>query len=51
MNKAVIVVEEHGLPHFLLLQLNPNFFKLPGGQILPHEGETLSNLACSEKCL
>ncbi|CBY13829.1 unnamed protein product [Oikopleura dioica] len=37
--QAVIVVEEHGLPHFLLLQLNPNFFKLPGGQILPHEDE------------
>ncbi|CAG5097068.1 Oidioi.mRNA.OKI2018_I69.XSR.g14918.t1.cds [Oikopleura dioica] len=37
--QAVIVVEEHGLPHFLLLQQNPNFFKLPGGQLLPHEDE------------
>ena len=51
MNQAVIVVEEHGLPHFLLLQLNPNFFKLPGGQILPHEGKDLLIFASSKMWL
>ena len=41
--KGVLVVHQHGLPHILLLQLGPNFFKLPGGELLPHEG-TCKNL-------
>ena len=36
---------------FLLLQLNPNFFKLPGGQILPHEGKDLLIFASCKMCL
>ena len=37
--EAVLVVHEHGLPHVLLLQLGPNFFKLPGGELNPNEGK------------
>ncbi|KIY98598.1 Cleavage and polyadenylation specificity factor subunit 5 [Monoraphidium neglectum] len=37
---AVIVVQQHGHPHVLLLQLgNSNFFKLPGGKLKPGEDE------------
>jgi cleavage and polyadenylation specificity factor subunit 5 len=38
--EGVLVVHEHGLPHVLLLQLGPNFFKLPGGELNPGEDET-----------
>ena len=38
--EGVLVVHEHGLPHVLLLQLGPNFFKLPGGELNPGEGES-----------
>ena len=37
--EGVLVVHEHGLPHVLLLQLGPNFFKLPGGELNPGEGK------------
>eukprot|EP00126_Sphaerothecum_destruens_P008478 Sdes_comp20233_c0_seq3m13624 len=40
--EAVLVVHEHNHPHILLLQVNSNFFKLPGGELKPgedlHEG-------------
>ena len=34
---AVMLVHEHNHPHLLLLQVNSNFFKLPGGRLQPHE--------------
>lgn len=37
--EAVLLVQEHGLPHVLLLQLGTTFFKLPGGELNPGEDE------------
>ncbi|CAG0917760.1 unnamed protein product [Notodromas monacha] len=38
--EGVLLVHEHGLPHVLLLQLGTTFFRLPGGELDPGEGET-----------
>nr|XP_045621785.1 cleavage and polyadenylation specificity factor subunit 5-like [Procambarus clarkii] len=37
--EAVLLVHEHGLPHLLLLQVGPTFFKLPGGELNTDEDE------------
>jgi len=34
---AVMLVMEHNHPHILLIQVNPHYFKLPGGKIRPNE--------------
>jgi len=34
---AVMLVMEHNHPHILLVQVNPHYFKLPGGVIRPNE--------------
>ncbi|KAI6183135.1 Cleavage and polyadenylation specificity factor subunit 5 [Aphelenchoides bicaudatus] len=36
---GVLIVHEHQLPHVLLLQIGSTFFKLPGGELKPGEGE------------
>lgn len=35
--EGVLLVQEHGHPHVLLLQLGQAFFKLPGGRLRPGE--------------
>lgn len=37
--EGVMLVHEHSLPHVLLLQIGSTFFKLPGGELNPGEGE------------
>ncbi|KHN76468.1 Cleavage and polyadenylation specificity factor subunit 5 [Toxocara canis] len=37
--EAVILVHEHSIPHVLLLRVGQNFFKLPGGELIPGEDE------------
>ena len=35
--EGVLLVQEHGHPHVLLLQIGNTFFKLPGGRLRPGE--------------
>eukprot|EP00457_Paulinella_chromatophora_P015150 gb/GEZN01015714.1/.p1 GENE.gb/GEZN01015714.1/~~gb/GEZN01015714.1/.p1 ORF type:complete len:269 (-),score=23.62 gb/GEZN01015714.1/:18-824(-) len=37
--EGILLLQNHGFPHILLLQLGPNFFKLPGGRLRPGESE------------
>ena len=37
--EGVMIVHEHGFPHILLLQVNANYYKLPGGELNPGENE------------
>lgn len=37
--EAILLTHEHNHPHVLMLQVNPSFFKLPGGRLRPHEDE------------
>uniref|UniRef100_A0AC35TVK4 Cleavage and polyadenylation specificity factor subunit 5 n=1 Tax=Rhabditophanes sp. KR3021 TaxID=114890 RepID=A0AC35TVK4_9BILA len=37
--EAVMVVNEHNIPHVLLLQIGTTFFKLPGGELNQDEDE------------
>ncbi len=40
--EGVLLVQEHGHPHVLMLQLGVNHFQLPGGRLKPGEdGEVL----------
>eukprot|EP00116_Pleurobrachia_bachei_P013126 sb/3473388/ len=51
-SEALLMLHEHNLPHVLLLQLGPAFFKLPGGQVPPGKdareslAENLTSLLC-----
>eukprot|EP00803_Ostreobium_quekettii_P010418 evm.model.scf_2415.1 EVM.evm.TU.scf_2415.1 scf_2415:6628-8717(+) len=37
--EGILLVQEHGHPHVLLLQIGNTFFKLPGGRLRPGEDE------------
>ncbi|XP_060873060.1 cleavage and polyadenylation specificity factor subunit 5-like [Metopolophium dirhodum] len=37
--EGVLIVHKNGFPHVLLLKLNAAFYKLPGGELNPAEGE------------
>ena len=36
-----MVLDEHSLPHVLLLQIGTSFYKLPGGELQPGENEVV----------
>eukprot|EP00808_Paulinella_micropora_P014529 g75794.t1 len=37
--EGILLLQNHGFPHLLLLQLGPKFFTLPGGRLRPGESE------------
>lgn len=43
--EGILLVQEHGHPHVLLLQIGNTFFKLPGGRLRPGEDGNIANLS------